>query len=252
MKYALFAAQYIRNSNLNSMTAQKIQKRLRQFASKEKARVLQGFFKTGPGEYGEGDIFLGVVVPDARKVAKEYQGTPLSEIIRLLNSTIHEERLLALLMLVSAYSRGDDTLKRKIYGLYLKNTKYINNWDLVDLSAPNIVGAYLLDKSRAPLYAFAKSRDLWKRRIAILATFQFIKHNDFDDTLGIAKILLMDDHDLLHKAAGWMLREVGKRSLPREEEFLRKYYRKMPRTMLRYAIERFPEGKRRKYLDGRA
>ena len=233
------------------MTAQKIQKRLRQFASKEKARVLQGFFKTGPGEYGEGDIFLGVVVPDARKVAKEYQGTPLSEIIRLLKSTIHEERLLALLMLVSAYSRGDDTLKRKIYGLYLKNTKYINNWDLVDLSAPNIVGAYLLDKSRAPLYAFAKSRDLWRRRIAILSTFAFIKQNDFDDTFGIAKVLLMDDHDLLHKAVGWMLREVGKRSLPREEEFLRKYCRKMPRTMLRYAIERFPEGKRLKYLAGK-
>ena len=154
-------------------------------------------------------------------------------------------------MLVSAYAGGDDALKKKIYGLYLKNTKYINNWDLVDLSAPNIVGAYLLDKGRKPLYVFARSKDLWKRRIAILATFQFIKQNDFDDTLGIAKVLLMDDHDLLHKAVGWMLREVGKRSLPVEEKFLRQHYKNMPRTMLRYAIERFPEGKRRKYMDGK-
>jgi 3-methyladenine DNA glycosylase AlkD len=232
------------------MTAQKIKKRLRQLASREKANVLQGFFKTGPGEYGDGDVFLGVVVPDIRRVAKEFQGTPLSEIITLLKSAIHEERLLALLMLVSAYTRGDDSLKKKIFSLYLKNTKYINNWDLVDLSAPNIVGSYLLDKSRRPLYAFARSKDLWKRRIAILATFQFIKQNDFDDTLGIATILLRDDHDLLHKAVGWMLREVGKRSLSAEEKFLRQHYRKMPRTMLRYAIERFPELKRQKYLYG--
>lgn len=234
------------------MTAKKTQKRLRQFASKEKARLLQRFFKTGPGEYGEGDIFLGVVVPDIRKVAKEYQGTPLSEIITLLRSTIHEERLLALLMLVHAYARGDDSLKRKIYSLYLKNTKYINNWDLVDLSAPNIVGTHLLDKSRKPLYAFAKSRDLWKRRIAVLSAFAFIRQNDFDDALGISKVLLTDDHDLIHKAVGWMLREVGKRDLSAEEKFLQQHYRKMPRTMLRYAIERFPEGKRRKYLDGKA
>jgi 3-methyladenine DNA glycosylase AlkD len=234
------------------MTTQKIQKRLRQFASREKAKVLKRFFKTGPGEYGAGDIFLGVMVPNVRKVAMEFQGMPLTEVIKLLRSGIHEERLLALLMLVSAYARGDDTLKKKIYGLYLKNTKYINNWDLVDLSAPNIVGSYLLDKSRKPLYVFARSKDLWKRRIAILATFQFIKQNDFDDTLGIAKILLVDDHDLLHKAVGWMLREVGKRSLPVEEKFLRQHYKNMPRTMLRYAIERFPEGKRRKYLDGKA
>ncbi len=233
------------------MTAQKIKKSLRQFASRQKAKVLQGFFKTGPGEYGAGDIFLGVVVPDIRRVAKEFHGASLGEITTLLASTVHEERLLALLMLVSAYARGDDTLKKRIYGLYLKNTKYINNWDLVDLSAPNIVGSYLLDKSRKPLYVFARSKDLWKRRIAILATFQFIKRNDFDDTLGIAKVLLRDDHDLLHKAVGWMLREVGKRSLPVEEKFLRQHYKNMPRTMLRYAIERFPEGERRKYMDGK-
>jgi 3-methyladenine DNA glycosylase AlkD len=233
------------------MTAQKIQKRLRQFASREKAKVLQGFFKTGPGEYGEGDIFLGVMVPDVRKVAKEYSDASIGEITTLLASIVHEERLLALLMLVHAYTKSDDSQKRKIYSLYLKSTKYINNWDLVDLSAPNIVGAYLLDKSRKPLYEFARSKDLWKRRIAILATFPFIKQNDFDDTLGISKILLMDDHDLLHKAVGWMLREVGKRSLPVEEKFLMHHYKNMPRTMLRYAIERFPEGKRQRYLNGK-
>jgi len=233
------------------MTARQIRKRLRQFATREKAKILQRFFKTGPGEYGEGDVFLGVVVPDIRRVAKEFQNAPLGEIKTLLSSTFHEERLLALLMLISAYAGGDESLKRKIYSLYLKNTKYINNWDFVDLSAPNIVGAHLLDRSRKPLYAFARSKNLWKRRIAIMATFQFIKQNDFDDTLRIAKILLMDDHDLLHKAVGWMLREVGKRSLSVEENFLRKHYRKMPRTMLRYAIERFPEGKRQKYLGGK-
>jgi len=234
------------------MTAQKIQKRLRQFASTEKSQLLQRFFKTGPGEYGEGDIFLGVVVPDIRRVAKEFQDAPLDEAITLLKSAIHEERLLALLMLVSAYDRGDAALKKKIFSLYLRNTKCINNWDLVDLSAPNIVGAYLLDKDRKRLYAFAKARDLWKRRIAVLSTFAFIRQNDFDDSLRIAEILLTDDHDLLHKAVGWMLREVGKRDVTAEEKFLKQHYKKMPRTMLRYAIERFPEGKRRKYLEGKA
>jgi 3-methyladenine DNA glycosylase AlkD len=234
------------------MTALQIQKRLRQFATREKAKILQRFFKTGPGEYGEGDHFLGVVVPDIRRVAKEFQSAALDKITTLLASPVHEERLLALLMLVQAYARGDHALKRKIYNLYLKNTKHINNWDLVDLSAPNIIGAYLLDKNRTPLYALARSKNLWKRRIAIMATFQFIKQNDFDDTLGISKILLMDEHDLLHKAVGWMLREVGKRSLPVEDNFLLQHYKKMPRTMLRYAIERFPEGKRRRYLEGKA
>ena len=234
------------------MIALQIQKRLRQFATREKARVLQGFFKTGPGEYGEGDIFLGIVVPDIRRVAKEFQDTPLEEIKKILASQYHEERLLALLMLVHQFAKGDEALKKRIYGLYLKSTRYINNWDLVDLSAPNIVGTYLLDKSRKPLYTFARSNDLWKRRIAILSTAAFIRQNDFDDTLGISKILLEDDHDLLHKAVGWMLREIGKRDLRAEERFLKQHYKKMPRTMLRYAIERFPEGKRRNYLDGKA
>lgn len=232
------------------MTSQEIKKRLRRFASAEKARLLQGFFKTGPGQYGEGDLFLGVMVPQIRKVAREFQDAHLSEVRNLLASPYHEDRLLALLLLVGRFSRGDEATRTTIYTLYLKNTKYINNWDLVDLSAPNIVGAYLLDKSRKPLYAFAKSNDLWKRRIAILATARFIKQNDFDDTLRISKILLMDEHDLLHKAVGWMLREVGKRDLATEERFLRRHYTKMPRTMLRYAIERFPEAKRLRYLNG--
>ena len=234
------------------MIAPKIRKRLRQFATREKAGVLQGFFKTGPGEYGEGDLFLGVVVPDIRRVAKEFQDTPLGEIEKILASRYHEDRVLALLMLVREFVKGDEAMKKRIYGLYLKSTRYINNWDLVDLSAPNIVGTYLLDKSRKPLDVFAKSNDLWKRRIAILSTFTFIRQNDFDDTLRISESLLEDDHDLLHKAVGWMLREVGKRDLRAEERFLKQHYKKMPRTMLRYAIERFPEGKRRNYLDGKA
>ena len=234
------------------MLAPKIQKRLRQFVTRGKAGILQGFFKSGPGQYGEGDLFLGVVVPDIRRVAKEFQDTPLEEIKKILASRHHEERLLALLMLVHQFAKGDEALKKRVYGLYLKSTRYINNWDLVDLSAPNILGTYLLDKSRKPLYAFAKSNDLWKRRIAILSTFVFIRQNDFDDTLRISKILLEDDHDLLHKAVGWMLREIGKRDLRAEERFLKQHYKKMPRTMLRYAIERFPDGKRRNYLDGKA
>jgi 3-methyladenine DNA glycosylase AlkD len=233
------------------MTSHQMQKRLREFASAKKAKLLQGFFKTGPGQYGEGDIFLGVVVPDLRKVAGEFQGVSLTETRTLLTSVTHEERLLALLLLVRAYEQGDARIRSKVYELYLKSTKYINNWDLVDLSAPNIVGKHLEKRGRKPLYDLAGSRDLWKRRIAVLSTFAFIKQNDFDDSLAIAAILLPDEHDLIHKAVGWMLREVGKRSLAAEERFLRQYYKKMPRTMLRYAIERFPEPKRKRYLDGK-
>jgi len=233
------------------MTAGEIQNKLRKLADKEKAKILQGFFKTGPGQYGEGDVFLGITVPVLRKMAKECRGASVADAIQLLKSAIHEERLLALFLLIHAYLNGDDFVKRKIYNLYLKKTRYINNWDLVDLSAPNIIGNYLEDKSRRPLYDLAKSRDLWKKRIAILATFHFIKQKDFSDTLKISKILIGDDHDLIHKAAGWMLREVGKRDLQAEEKFMRQHYKKMPRTMLRYAIERFPEAKRQKYLNGK-
>ena len=232
------------------MTAQEIRKKIQKLADKDKAKILQGFFKTGPGEYGEGDVFLGIAVPVLRKLSREYDGIGIKDALPLLQSSIHEERLLALFLFIRAYSEGDDVVKKSIYGLYLKNTRFINNWDLVDLSAPNIVGAYLTDRSRRPLYALAKSRDLWKRRIAILSTFTFIKRNEFSDTLRISGMLLTDEHDLIHKAVGWMLREVGKRDLSAEEKFLQRHYKSMPRTMLRYAIERFPEAKRQKYLNG--
>jgi 3-methyladenine DNA glycosylase AlkD len=232
------------------MTAEIIRTKLRKAADKDKAKILQRFFKTGPGEYGEGDIFLGISVPVLRKMSKEFDGMPFNETMQLLKSTVHEERLLALLLLVRAFSKGDKAIQKRIFNIYLKNTKHINNWDLVDLTAPNIVGEYLRDKSRKPLYTLAKSNNLWKRRIAIMATFSFIRQNDFDDTLNISHLLLTDHHDLIHKAVGWMLREIGKRSPLAEEHFLQQHYRKMPRTMLRYAIERFPGAKRKKYLNG--
>ena len=233
------------------MTLQEIRKKIRKLANTDTAEVLRGFFKTGPGQYGEGDVFLGINVPVLRKIAKECRNTSIVDMMRLLRSSIHEERVLALFLLVAAYVRGDDAEKKKIYSLYLKNTRFINNWDLVDLSAPNIVGHHLLDKGRNPLYKLATSRDLWKKRIAILATFTFIRQNDFADTLNISQLLLSDEHDLIHKAVGWMLREVGKRDLQTEESFLKQHYSIMPRTMLRYAIERFPERKRKKYLQGK-
>ncbi|MDH4162886.1 MAG: DNA alkylation repair protein [Nitrospirota bacterium] len=231
------------------MTSSVIQKRLRAFAAGEKAVILQRFFKTGPGQYGEGDRFLGVVVPDIRKVMKEFRDTPLAEVAKLLRSAWHEDRLLALLILVDQYERGSDALRNKVCALYLRNTRYINNWDLVDLSASKIVGAHLDGGSRALLYRFARSTSLWERRIAIIATFHFIRQNDFADTLALSEKLLADEHDLMHKAVGWMLREVGKRDVAVLEGFLRKHHRAMPRTALRYAIERFPERKRKKYLN---
>ena len=232
------------------MKAQAIRKRLKTLGSREIATTSQRFFKTGPGEYGEGDIFIGVRVPVLRKLIKDYLDLPIEEIKLLLQSAIHEERLFALLLLVRISSKADEAEKKSIYELYLKSTAYINNWDLVDTSAEHIVGRYLKDKNRTPLYRLAKSTDLWERRIAIMATFHFIKHHDFADTLQIAKILLSDRHDLIHKAVGWMLREIGNRDLSAEENFLQKHYEKMPRTMLRYAIEKFPEAKRQRYLKG--
>ncbi len=233
------------------MTVPEIQRKLQKLADKEKAKLLQGFFKTGPGQYGEGDVFLGITVPKLRKLAKECGNATVGDAITLLRSELHEQRLLALFLLIQAYAEGDGSVKKKIYRLYLKNTCFINNWDLVDLSAPRIVGGHLADKSRKPLYALAKSRGLWKKRIAVLATLKFIKQDDFADTLAIAGMLVKDEHDLIHKAVGWMLREVGKRDLRTEEEFLKKHYHAMPRTMLRYAIERFPEKKRQRYLQGK-
>jgi len=228
-----------------------LKKELKQKANLEKAKILQRFFKTGPGEYGEGDIFLGIKVPEQRKIAKGYRELPLKEVKKLLQSRIHEERLIALFILTHKFQVRDNEQKEKIFKLYLKNTKYINNWDLIDLSANKIIGEYLIQKSKKILYKLAKSKSLWERRIAIMSTFQFIKSNQFKETLKISNLLLKDEHDLIHKAVGWMLREVGKRSLAIEEGFLRKHYKRMPRTMLRYAIERFPESKRQAYLKGK-
>jgi len=233
------------------MSIQDIRIRLEKLANKEKAQVLQKFFKTGSGEYGEGNVFLGIKVPELRKLAKEYQGITPKEVKQLLRSSIHEERLLALLILIRAYSKGNEDTRKRIYELYLKNTQFVNNWDLVDASAEHIVGAYLMDKSKRPLYLLAKSESLWKRRIAVMSTFHFIKQDEFSETLKISKMLLFDEEDLIHKAVGWMLREVGKRHMPTEEKFLKALYKKMPRTMLRYAIERFPESKRQRYLKGK-
>jgi 3-methyladenine DNA glycosylase AlkD len=217
-------------------------------ADPEKAAFHQRFFKTGPGEYGEGDRFRGIRVPVLRKFSREYQSLPTADVVSLLKSRYHEDRGLALFILVRQFERGDDGDKKRIYDLYLANTKYINNWDLVDCSAPNIVGGYLRDRSRAAIHRLAKSESLWERRIAALATFYFIRRGEFEDGLRVAKTLLNDDEDLIHKATGWMLREIGSRNIAVEEEFLRLHCKTMPRTMLRYAIEKFPEPKRRRYL----
>jgi 3-methyladenine DNA glycosylase AlkD len=186
-----------------------------------------------------------------RALVKEYADLSVAQILILLRSHIHEERLLALLLLVDSFSQGDEAARTSIFELYLKHTEFINNWDLVDSSAAQIVGAYLMDKSKAVLYRLAESANLWERRIAIMSTFHFVKHHEFSETLKIAKILLFDRQDLIHKATGWMLREIGKRHLKTEERFLKVHYKKMPRTMLRYAIEKFPEQKRQRYLKGR-
>ncbi len=221
---------------------------LQKLANPEKAQILQRFFKTGKGQYGEGDVFLGISVPDQRKTAKKYSLLPLKEIQKLLSSKIHEHRLTALLILVIKFNKEDESARRSIYSFYLKNTKHINNWDLVDLSAHKILGEYLIDHDRSILYKMAQSENLWERRISIISTYQFIRNNQFDDTIGLADILINDSHDLIHKAVGWMLREVGKRNQLVEEKYLKKHYKSMPRTMLRYAIEKFDEKKRKFYL----
>jgi 3-methyladenine DNA glycosylase AlkD len=229
-------------------TAADVTRALRRRASPEKAKVLARFFKTGKGEYGEGDQFLGVVVPDQRAVAKEHKALSLPDIRLLLHSPIHEHRLTALLILTYQFPKATPPARKRIFDFYLANTARVNNWDLVDLSAPNIVGAFLLGKPRRRLYALARSAALWERRIAIVATHAFIRNGEYGDTLAIAAALLGDRHDLLHKAVGWMLREVGKRDEAVLENFLRRHAATMPRTALRYAIERMPEGKRRRYL----
>lgn len=231
--------------------ANEVRKKLREAASPAKAKVLTRFFKTGPGEYGEGDCFLGVTVPKTRKIVQSTKNISLTETQKLLCSSIHEERLAALFFLVREFQKAKDEKSRAlVYRTYIRNLKHVNNWDLVDGSAPYIVGGFLLKKNKAQLYKWAKSKDLWKRRISIISTFAFIRKAQFQDTLKISRILLKDSHDLIHKAVGWMLREVGKKDLSSLESFLNQHYRDMPRTMLRYAIERLPEKKRKAYLKG--
>jgi len=226
-----------------------IKKDLAKLEDPERAKNSQWFFKTGKGQYGEGDVFLGITVPQQRKVAKKYMHLSLSDLQELLSSKIHEHRFTALVILISKYQKAEEPSKKEIFDFYLENSENINNWDLVDLSAPKIVGKYLLDKERSILYKLAKSDSLWERRISILSTFTFIDNNDFEDALNISEILLNDEHDLIHKAVGWALREIGKRDQNLEERFLVKHYLHMPRTMLRYAIEKFDEKKRKKYLN---
>ncbi len=231
------------------MTYRTIHRRLLALATPKRKSGAMRFFKTAPGQYGYGDTFIGVTVPDVRRVAKWYRQTDRTIVLALLHSKIHEERLLALIILVAQYQQATLAERQVIYQLYLKNTHYINNWDLVDTSAGYIVGAHLFGKNTTILTRLAKSKNLWERRIAIIATFYFIMQGEASETLRIAKVLLHDEHDLIHKAVGWMLREVGKRCGQKtEEQFLQKYYQQMPRTMLRYAIEKFSKAMQYQYL----
>ncbi|MBW7857879.1 MAG: DNA alkylation repair protein [Leptonema sp. (in: Bacteria)] len=228
-----------------------IQRRLISLGDQAVAYHSQRFFKTGIGEYGEGDIFRGIRVPQIRYVAKEFRHTSVADVGCLLDSDYHEDRLCAIFILVHHFKKGDAALQKSIYDLYLKKTDRINNWDLVDSSAEYIVGGYLFDRSRKPLLILARSRSLWKRRISIMATFHFIRKNDFDDTLCLADILMQDKEDLIHKAVGWMLREIGNRNQKIAEQFLKQRYSQMPRTMLRYAIEKYSDQRRKQYLSGK-
>jgi 3-methyladenine DNA glycosylase AlkD len=226
-----------------------VKKELRDLADEKKALILQRFFKTGKGEYGEGDLFLGISVPVQRLVAKKYQDLSLLELQKLICSRVHEHRLTALIILVNKFKKENKQVeKRKIVDFYLNNRKWINNWDLVDASASYILGEWLHDKEKDILYKLVLSKNVWDRRVSMIATLAFIKRNEFKDTLKLAEILIGDEHDLIHKASGWMLREIGKRSVGDLEEFLFRHYKEMPRTMLRYSIERLPENKRKYYL----
>ena len=227
-----------------------LRKDVQALANPKKAKLVQGYFKTGPGQYGEGDIFLGLTVPQSRTIAVKYKDLAYLEISALLKSKNHEERFIALVILINNYKYGNEKDRKKNYNFYLKHLRYINNWDLVDLSAHSILGAWLMDKDRKMLLKLATSQNLWSRRIAVVATYHFIKYQKSSAwTFKIAEMLLNDKHDLIHKAIGWMLREIGK-NISREEEeiFLKKHYKNMPRTMLRYAIEHFDPALRQAYM----
>ncbi len=227
---------------------EQVKTELSKLSDPEHAMKLQGFFKTDKGEYGEGDIFLGVRVPDQRRIAKKYKNIPLTSVIELLQSGIHEHRLTALFILTEQFNKGDEETRQRIVDLYLSNAAYVNNWDLVDSSAHKILGAWLVDKARDVLYEMAESESLWERRISVISTFAFINRGDLADALALARALIDDGHDLIHKASGWVLREVGKKNQSALETFLLEHYEKMPRTMLRYAIERLPEERKRFYM----
>ena len=225
-----------------------VKRDVRHVASARRAEVNRWFFKTGPGEYGEGDRFLGVTLPQLRAIARTHRDLPVKDAIALLGSRWHEERLLALLILVGQYARAGEPARGAIHRLYLRNTRWVNNWDLVDCSAPQLAGAPLARGDRDVLRRLARSSSVWERRIAMLATLTYIRKGDFADALEIAGLLLHDEHDLIHKAVGWMLREIGKRDRAAEERFLRAHAHEMPRTMLRYAVEKFPEALRKRYM----
>jgi len=232
------------------MSIQEIKSAVKKNSNKEKAKLLQRFFKTGKGEYGEGDVFAGIQVPVLRKIAKANGDITLAEIKTLLASPVHEERMISLFILIDKYRKGDEVEREKIFKLYMANTKYINNWDLVDVTCPHIVGRHLFGIGEDLLLELAKTNNLWKKRIAVISTMYFIRAGKFDATLQISEMLLRDDHDLIHKGVGWALREVGKKDMNTELGFLIKHYKKMPRTMLRYAIEKFPESLRLQFLKG--
>jgi len=227
---------------------EQVKSELERRSDPEYAMKLQGFFKTGKGEYGEGDVFIGVRVPDQRRIAKKYRSISLTDVLELLRSEIHEHRLTALFILTEQFNKGDEEARRRIVDLYLSNTAYVNNWDLVDSSAYKILGVWLVDKPRGVLYDLARSESLWERRISIISTFAFIDRGDLVDALALARVLVDDIHDLIHKASGWVLREVGKKDQSVLEEFLVEHFETMPRPMLRYAIERLPEERRSFYM----
>ena len=229
----------------------KAREEIRALANKKIAQHSLRFFKTDKGEYGHGDLFLGVRAPQIRLIAKKHIDISITDMKTLIQSKYHEERFLGLIILVNKYAKTKDKKNRnQLYKIYVSSFKYINNWNLVDVTCPHVTGKHLIDKDRTILYKWAKSEDLWTKRIAMVSTFSFIRKNDLEDTFKIAEILLQDKHDLIHKAVGWMLREAGKRDIKKEEAFLKKHYKTMPRTMLRYSIEKFPETKRQKYLKG--
>jgi len=226
---------------------------LRENSSREKSEVSRKFFKTGKGEYGEGDIFIGLTMPQQRSITKRYTELSFQDLQKLLDSKIHEHRMSALIILISKYkkTKKDFFEKRRIYEFYMKNTQNINNWDLVDISCPHIVGDFLSREGTETIKILAKSNNIWEKRIAIISTHALIKKRILGETLAISDILINDKHDLIHKAVGWMLREVGKKNMEVLELFLKPRYKEMPRTMLRYAIEKFPEEKRKSYLQGK-